>query len=121
MNIFFIIDDEIVTPNLTGTILPGITRYSVISLAKKWGMNISERKLSIDEVFLAHENGRLKEVFGSGTAAVISPVGEIRYGDKVISIGDGTPGEIAMKFYTALTDIQYGKAEDSENWIEFIE
>ena len=121
MNIFFIIDDEIVTPNLTGTILPGITRYSVISLAKKWGMNISERKLSIDEVFLAHEKGKLKEVFGSGTAAVISPVGEIRYGDKVISIGDGTPGEIAMKFYTALTDIQYGKAEDSENWIEFIE
>jgi len=121
MNIFFLIDDELVTPNLTGTILPGITRYSVISLAKKWGMNISERKLSIDEVFLAHENGTLKEVFGSGTAAVISPVGEIRYGDKVISIGDGTPGETAMKFYTGLTDIQYGKAEDSENWIEVVD
>lgn len=120
MNIFFLIDDEIVTPNLTGSILPGITRFSVITLAKKWGMKISERKISIDEVFKAHEEGKLTEVFGSGTAAVISPVGEIRYGDKVISIGDGTPGETAMKFYNALTDIQYGKAEDSENWIEVI-
>ncbi|NOX35679.1 MAG: branched-chain amino acid aminotransferase [Deltaproteobacteria bacterium] len=120
MNIFFLINDELVTPNLTGSILPGITRYSVINLAKKWGMNISERKISIDEVFLAHEKGKLAEVFGSGTAAVISPVGEIRYGDKVISIGDGTPGETAMKFYNALTDIQYGKADDSENWIEVI-
>ena len=120
MNIFFLMDDELVTPNLTGSILPGITRYSVISLAKKWGMNIVERKISIDEVFEAHEQGKLKEVFGSGTAAVISPVGEIRYGDKMISIGDGTPGETAMKFYNALTDIQYGKAEDSEGWIEYI-
>ena len=84
-------------------------------------MNISERKISIDEVFDAHEKGKLKEVFGSGTAAVISPVGEIRYGDRVVSIGDGTPGETAMKFYTALTDIQYGKAKDSENWIEQID
>jgi len=121
MNIFFLLENELVTPNLTGSILPGITRYSVISLAKKWGMTISERKISIDEVFSAHEKGTLKEVFGSGTAAVISPVGEIRYGDKVLSIGDGTPGETAMKFYTALTDIQYGKAQDTENWIEVID
>lgn len=121
MNIFFLIDDEIVTPDLTGSILHGITRYSVIALAKKWGMKISERKISIDEVFDAHGQGKLKEVFGSGTAAVISPVGEIRYGDKSISIGDGTPGETAMKFYNALTDIQYGKAKDTENWIETIE
>lgn len=120
MNIFFVIGDEIVTPNLTGSILPGITRYSVISLAKKWGMKIIERKISIDEVFKANEDGSLKEAFGSGTAAVISPVGEIKYGDKVISIGDGTPGDISMKFYNALTDIQYGKAEDQENWIEVI-
>ncbi len=121
MNIFFLIGDELVTPNLTGSILPGITRYSVISLAKKWGMNISERKISIEEVFNAHKKGELKEVFGSGTAAVISPVGEIRYGDEVMSIGDGTPGDTSMKFYNALTDIQYGNAEDSENWIEVID
>ena len=121
MNIFFIVDNEVLTPNLTGTILPGITRYSVITLAKKWGMKISERKISIDEIFKAHDQGKLKEVFGSGTAAVISPVGEIRYGDKVISIGDGTPGEISMKFYNTLTDIQYGKTKDNENWIEMVE
>jgi len=121
MNIFFLVDDEILTPNLTGTILPGITRYSVITLAKKWGMKISERKISIDEIFKAHDQGKLKEVFGSGTAAVISPVGEIRYGDKVIYIGDGTPGETSMKFYNTLTDIQYGKTKDSENWIEAVE
>ena len=120
MNIFFLVDDEILTPNLTGSILPGITRYSVITLAKKWGMKISERKITIDEIFKAHDEGRLKEAFGSGTAAVISPVGEIRYGDKAISIGDGTPGETSMKFYNTLTDIQYGKTKDSENWIEVI-
>jgi branched-chain amino acid aminotransferase len=118
MNIFFVIDDELVTPNLTGSILPGITRFSVIDLAKKWNIAVSERKISIDEVFDAHESGRLTEVFGSGTAAVISPVGEICYGDKVIHIGDGKPGPIAMKFYDALTSIQYGKAADTENWIE---
>jgi branched-chain amino acid aminotransferase len=120
MNIFFLIGDELVTPDLSGSILPGITRYSVLDLARKWGMNVSERKISIDEIFRAHDDGKLVEVFGSGTAAVISPVGEIKYGDKFISIGDGTPGKTAMKFYNALTDIQYGKAEDTENWIETI-
>ncbi|MFU8768905.1 MAG: branched-chain amino acid aminotransferase [Desulfotignum sp.] len=118
MNIFFLIDGELVTPNLTGSILPGITRFSVIDLAKKWGMTVSERKISIDEVLAAHDSGRLAEVFGSGTAAVISPVGEIRYGDRVLHIGDGKPGRVAMKFYDALTAIQYGKAQDTENWIE---
>jgi branched-chain amino acid aminotransferase len=120
MNIFFLIGDELVTPNLTGSILPGITRYSVISLAKKWGMKMSERPISIDEILKANADGTLTEVFGSGTAAVISPVGEIRYGDDLISIGDGTPGETSMKFYNALTDIQYGNAEDTENWIKVI-
>ena len=118
MNIFFIIDGELVTPNLSGSILPGITRYSVIDLAKKWGMKVSERRISIDEIFEAHEAGTLTEVFGSGTAAVISPVGEICYGDRVMNIGDGNPGEISMKFYDELTGIQYGKKEDTENWIE---
>lgn len=120
MNIFFVVDDEILTPNLSGSILPGITRYSVIALAEKWGMKISERKISIDEIFDLHAQGKLKEVFGSGTAAVISPVGEIRYGDKVIAIGDGTPGPVSMKFYDTLTDIQYGKIEDTDNWIEVV-
>ncbi len=121
MNIFFVIDNALVTPNLTGSILPGITRFSVIDLAKKWGMPVSERKISIDEVFDAHNTGRLTEVFGSGTAAVISPVGEIRYGDRVLHIGAGQPESIAMKFYDTLTSIQYGKAKDTENWIETVD
>ncbi|MCG8683317.1 MAG: branched-chain amino acid aminotransferase [Desulfobacterales bacterium] len=121
MNIFFIINGELVTPNLSGSILPGITRYSVIDLAKKWGMTVSERKIGIEEIFEAHANGQLTEVFGSGTAAVISPVGEIRFGDRVMNIGDGTPGDTSMKFYNALTSIQYGKEEDTEGWIEVID
>ena len=121
MNIFFIMDDELITPELNGSILPGITRYSVIELAKKWGMKVTERKISMDEIIQAHGNGQLTEVFGSGTAAVISPVGEIRYGDRIINIGDGTPGKTSMKFYDALTAIQYGKAEDTQGWIEVID
>ena len=120
MNIFFVINNELLTPNLSGSILPGITRDSVITLAKKWGMPVKERKIAIDEVFDAHASGNLQEVFGSGTAAVISPVGEIRYGDKIIKLGNGKSGDIAMKFYNTLTNIQYGKAEDTENWIEMI-
>ena len=84
-------------------------------------MTVSERKISMDEVAEAYENGQLTEVFGSGTAAVISPVGEIRYGDTSMNIGDGTPGETSMKFYDALTSIQYGKAEDTQGWIELID
>ncbi|MCD4743601.1 MAG: branched-chain amino acid aminotransferase [Desulfobacteraceae bacterium] len=118
MNIFFLMGDKLVTPELSGSILPGITRYSVIQLAQKWGITVSERKISIDELIEAEKAGELKEVFGSGTAAVISPVKEVRYGDKVIKIGDGTPGTLTMKLYNALTDIQYGKKEDTENWIE---
>jgi len=117
MNIFFIIDDEIITPVLNGSILAGITRDSVIQLAQKWGMNISQRKISMDEIFAAHDKGTLSEVFGTGTAAVVSPVGEIRYGDKIIHIGDGRPGKTAMKFYDALTHIQYGIDEDTEKWV----
>jgi branched-chain amino acid aminotransferase len=118
MNIFFVINNELVTPNLSGSILPGITRYSVIDLAKKWGMTVSERRISIDEIFEAHDKGMLTEVFGSGTAAVISPVGQICYGDRVMDIGDGNPGEISMKFYDELTGIQYGKKQDTQHWIE---
>jgi branched-chain amino acid aminotransferase len=118
MNIFFLIDDELVTPKLNGSILPGITRKSVVFLAKKWGMNVSERDISIDEVVEAHDAGKLAEVFGAGTAAVVSPVGELKYGDKVLAVGDGSVGLVSQKFYDALTDIQYGKAEDPDGWIE---
>jgi len=118
MNIFFVINNELITPELSGSILPGITRNSVLQLARQWGMTVSERKLTIDEVLEAHQTGMLTEVFGSGTAAVISPVGELKYENHVLSIGDGKVGPMAQKFFDAITDIQYGRAEDALGWIE---
>jgi branched-chain amino acid aminotransferase len=117
MNIFFVIDDEIITPELNGSILPGVTRKSVLELAKHWNEKVSERKISIDELIRAHASGSLKEVFGAGTAAVISPVGQIKYNDQVITINDNQTGPVAKKYYQAITDIQYGKAEDPMGWI----
>jgi branched-chain amino acid aminotransferase len=121
MNIFFMFDDEIVTPKLTGAILSGITRNSVIQLAESWGKKVVERKVSIDEIYKGHETGSLKEVFGSGTAAVISPVGNIKYDGKEITIGDGNVGPFAAKLFKELMDIQYGKAEDPFGWIVKVE
>jgi branched-chain amino acid aminotransferase len=118
MNIFFVIADEVVTPALNGSILPGITRDSVLALSRHWGIKTSERQVGIEGIFEAHAAGTLQECFGSGTAAVISPVGELKYGDRVIRIGDGQVGPLSQKFYTAITDIQYGRAEDPFGWIE---
>ncbi len=118
MNIFFVINGELITPMLNGSILSGITRDSVLQLARQWGMQAIERRISIDEVFEAHANGTLTEVFGSGTAAVISPVGLIQYGEKRIEIGNNTVGPVAQKFFNAITDIQYGKTQAPQDWIE---
>ena len=120
MNIFFVIADELVTPMLNGSILPGITRDSVIALAKMWNIKVSERKISIDEVMNAHASGSLQEIFGTGTAAVISPVGELKCGDTVLSVGNGKVGPMAHRFFKTLTDIQYGNAEDPLGWIETV-
>jgi len=120
MNIFFVIDDEIITPKLQGSILPGITRDSVIKLARHWNLKLSERRISIDELISAHGSGKLQEIFGSGTAAVISPVGEIKYGEQNLTIGDGKVGPLSMRMYKALTDIQYGKSEDYMEWVETV-
>lgn len=120
MNIFFVIDGEIITPALNGSILPGITRDSVIKLAKHWNMPVSEKLISIDELLQADKDEKLNEIFGSGTAAVISPVGEIKYGEHVYPIGDGLVGATASKFYKAITDIQYGRSEDPLGWIETV-
>ena len=120
MNIFFVIDDELITPMLSGSILSGITRYTVIALAKMWNLKVAERKISIAEVMDAHASGKLKEIFGSGTAAVISPVGELNYNEQVITVGGGKVGPMANKFYQSISDIQYGKAEDPAGWIESI-
>lgn len=118
MNIFFVIGEELITPELNGSILPGITRDSVIALAKSWKLKVTERQISIEEVIAAQKSARLTEIFGSGTAAVISPVGELNYNEKAFSIGDGKVGPIAKRLYKALTDIQYGKSEDPMGWVE---
>ncbi len=116
MNVFFVIGDEIVTPELQGSILPGITRKSTIELLKSWGMNVSERRLSIEEVEEAAKNGSLKEMFGTGTAAVISPVGELFYQGNTIRINNNEIGPISQKLYDSLTGIQVGKLEDTFGW-----
>jgi len=118
MNIMFVIDNELVTPQLNGSILPGVTRDSVLALAQSWGMKTSERLITIDEVFDAHQSGALTEIFGSGTAAVISPVGELKYEEQVITIGQGSAGPVAQRLFDTIMDIQYGRVEDPMGWIE---
>ncbi|AVB11918.1 branched-chain amino acid aminotransferase [Bacillus velezensis] len=116
MNIFFKISGEIVTPELNGSILEGITRNSVITLLKHWGLTVSERKISIDEIIQAHRDGRLEETFGTGTAAVISPVGELIWNDESLVIGSGETGEISKKLYDTITGIQKGAEADVFGW-----
>ena len=118
MNIFFVIDDELITPELSGSILAGITRDSVLQLAGMWGLKATERKISIEEVMDAGDSGKLQEVFGSGTAAVISPVGKIKWTDKEITIGDGKVGPLTHRLFKKITDIQHGQTEDPYGWIE---
>lgn len=118
MNIFFVIQNELITPELSGSILPGITRKSALQLARHWGIPATERRISIDEVIEASRSGTLTEVFGSGTAAVISPVSELKWEDQIISVGDGGVGPMAQRFFDALMDIQYGRAKDELGWIE---
>jgi branched-chain amino acid aminotransferase len=117
MNVMFKIDGEIITPALTGSILPGVTRKSCIELLKSKGYNVSERQLSIDELEAAMDNGTLEEAWGCGTAAVISPIGKLAYKDKVISINNGEIGEVTQMLYDTLTGIQWGKIEDTFGWV----
>ncbi|MCR5268156.1 MAG: branched-chain amino acid aminotransferase [Lachnospiraceae bacterium] len=117
MNIFFKIDGKIVTPKLNGSILPGVTRDSCIQLCKSWGLPVEERRVSAEELFEAAENGKLEECWGSGTAAVISPVGHLRCEDKVFQIADGGIGELSQKLYDTVTGIQLGKIEGPEGWV----
>ncbi len=116
-NIFFRIGDELVTPPLGGSILGGVTRDSVMQLASHWGIKVTERQISIDEVIETASSGEMKEMFASGTAAVISPVGEISYRDRRYVIADGKVGEWALKLYEEILGIQYGKREDILGWI----
>ena len=117
MNVMFKIDGEIVTPMLTGSILPGITRKSCIEVLKSLGYKVNERLLSVDELVQAMESGKLEEAWGCGTAAVVSPIGKLAYGDKEYVIGGGAIGEVTQKLYDILTGIQWGKVEDTFGWV----
>jgi len=116
-NIFFKIRDELVTPGLTGSILPGVTRDSVIQLARHWGIACTERPITIDEVIDSIRSGDMKEVFATGTAAVISPVGEISYKNKMYTVAGGGVGECSRGLYDEITGIQHGEREDIFGWV----
>lgn len=121
MNVFFKINNEVITPPLEGTILPGITRQSVIELLERWNINVHERKISIEEIYDSSNKGLLEEAFGTGTAAVISPIGELNWGDIRITINNGNSGVLSKKLYDTLTGIQYGQLKDDFGWTMVVE
>ena len=116
MNICFKISGKVVTPMLNGSILPGITRNSILQVCRDWGYEVEERRISVDELVAAAKDGTLEEVFGTGTAAVVSPVNKLRYEDDVMNIGDGSIGELTQKLSDELTGIQWGEREDKRGW-----
>ncbi len=117
MNVFFVIDGTVVTPALEeGNILPGVTRDSCIKLLKTLGYKVEERKLSLDEVIDAYSAGKLNEAFGTGTAAVVSPMGLLDTGDMKMTINNGEIGSVAQKLYDTLTGIQWGRIDDAFGW-----
>ncbi|MBI3105019.1 MAG: aminotransferase class IV, partial [Candidatus Rokubacteria bacterium] len=116
MNIMVKIGDEVITPPLTGTVLPGVTRDSVLTLLRDWGLRASERQVGIDEVMAAHRAGTLAEVWGTGTAAVISPVGELAYKGEELVINGRKIGPLTQRLYDAIVGIQYGQAPDPHGW-----
>jgi branched-chain amino acid aminotransferase len=117
MNIFFVIDHCLVTPPLSGTILGGITRDSILALAPALGLAGEERPVSVTELLDGIKSGRVQEAFGSGTAAVISPVGALGYRDEMVTIGEGTVGKVTQRLYDTLSGIQYGRIEDRLAWL----
>jgi branched-chain amino acid aminotransferase len=121
MNIFFVIGDEAITSPLTGSILPGVTRDSVIQILRAWGHRVSERQLSIEEVVEAAEKRTLREVFGTGTAAIISPVGSFHYKEKSYRVGDGRTGVLSNKLFEHILAIQYAREPDPFGWVERID
>ncbi|PRP53564.1 branched-chain amino acid aminotransferase [Bacillus halotolerans] len=116
MNIFFVINGEVVTPALSGSILSGITRASAIELIRSWGIPVREEKISIDDIYAASARGELTEVFGTGTAAVVTPVGELNIHGRTVIVNDRQIGEISKKLYQTITDIQLGKVKDPFRW-----
>lgn len=121
MNIMFKIADEIYTAPLEGTVLPGVTRDSLIHILRDWGYKVNETHLSVDDLMKAGHDGTLEEAFGTGTAAVVSPVGEFVYKDDSVVVNDFKIGELTQKLYDTLTGIQWGKLEDKYGWTTPVE
>ncbi len=121
MNVMFVIDGAVVTPALSGSILPGVTRDSVLTLARDLGLKAEERRISVDELLEAYDAGALTESFCSGTGAGITPIGEYCYGERSLLLNNGETGPVAKTIYQTLTDIQRGRAEDPHNWITIVE
>jgi branched-chain amino acid aminotransferase len=119
-NAFFVIGGTVVTPALNDSVLPGITRDSCLCLLRDWGVPAEERPVSINEVYAAHAAGKLEECFATGTAAVVSPVGQLCYNDETITIGEGQVGPVAQRLYDNLTGIQWGRTPDPMGWTEVI-
>lgn len=121
MNVFFVYDDgTLVTPELSGTILPGITRDSVITLARHRGHTVVERPISLDEWRADAASGRLREVFACGTAAVLTPIGQVRSAGTEFTVADGGPGEVTTSLRGQLVDIQRGRADDPFGWVHLV-
>jgi branched-chain amino acid aminotransferase len=121
MNILFVVRDTLITSPLDGSILPGVTRASILEMAREEGRPVQERPLSIDEIISGIKEGTLTEAFGAGTAAVVTPVGTIGWEGRDHIVGDGSPGPTTRHFYKSLTDLQYGKVPDRHGWIRVIE
>ena len=117
MNVMFKVDGKILTPDLNGSVLDGITRRSCIQLLKDWGYEVEERRISAEELFEAAKNGTLEEAWGTGTAAVVSPIGLLTWGEQNATISGGNIGELTQKLYDTLTGIQWGRVADPHNWI----
>jgi branched-chain amino acid aminotransferase len=117
MNLVVRIGDEFVTPPLGGSILAGVTRDSVVTLLRDWGFHANERSIGMEELIAAHRAGTLREVFGCGTAAVITPVGALGWKGEDIVINDGQPGEISQRLFDAITGVQSGREPDAHGWM----
>ena len=117
MNVMFKIDGKIVTPMLTGSVLPGITRRSCIELLKSWGYEVEERLITAQELFEAAQAGKLDEAWGTGTAAVVSPIGEMGWEDQHVVVNGGEIGPVTQKLYDTLTGIQWGTQPDPHGWV----
>lgn len=120
MNVMFLIDNEIYTAPLEGSVLPGVTRDSCIQILKDWGYKVNETHLDINDLMQYAENGKLQEAFGTGTAAVISPVGELNYKGNIQVINDFKIGDLTQRLYDELTGIQWGKVEDRYHWTHVV-